>query len=64
MPGVRGSEMAFRLKKSHPTAKIILMSGYSDRVITVEELGPDALFLQKPFKLSTLAQKLRSVLDA
>jgi two-component system, cell cycle sensor histidine kinase and response regulator CckA len=64
MPGLRGSEMAYRLKKSHPTAKIILMSGYSDRVITIEGLGPDALFLQKPFKLSTLAQKLRSVLDA
>jgi len=64
MPGARGSEIAFRFKESNPTAKVILMSGYSDRIIQSEDLGPDALFLQKPFKLSTLAQKLRSVLDA
>jgi FixJ family two-component response regulator len=63
MPGIRGPEIALRFKKSHPTAKVIVMSGYSDPMIHADELGPDTLFLQKPFQVVTLAQKLRSVLD-
>ncbi|HWX53082.1 MAG TPA: response regulator [Verrucomicrobiae bacterium] len=64
MPGIHGSEIAVRLKQAHPNAKVILMSGYSDQAVQVEALGPDTLFLQKPFQLATLAQKVRSVLDA
>ena len=63
MPGLRGPEVAFRLRKSYPEARTIFMSGYSDRILQVEELGPDALFLQKPFDLATLAQKLRVVIE-
>jgi two-component system cell cycle sensor histidine kinase/response regulator CckA len=63
MPGLRGPEVVFRLKKSRPAARAIFMSGYADRLLQVEELGPDAVFLQKPFSLATLAQKLRTVID-
>jgi len=63
MPGLRGPEVAGRLKKSYPDAQTIFMSGYSDHMPEVEELGPDAQFLQKPFDLAILAQKLRTVLE-
>jgi hypothetical protein len=64
VPGIRGSEIALRFKQVHPTASVILMSGYSDRTIRPEEIGSDTSFLQKPFHLTTLAQKIRSLLDA
>jgi PAS domain S-box-containing protein len=63
MPGLRGSEVASYLQKSHPSARVILMSGHSDRTLNIGESGLDALFLQKPFKLSVLAQKLRAAID-
>jgi PAS domain S-box-containing protein len=63
MPGLRGPEVAFRLKKSYPEAGTIFMSGYADRLLQVEELGPNAVFLQKPFSLATLAQRLRTVIE-
>ncbi|HWZ43727.1 MAG TPA: response regulator, partial [Candidatus Saccharimonadales bacterium] len=64
MPGMHGSEVAIRLKQAHPRAKVILMSGYSNRAVQLEKIGADSLFLQKPFPLTTLAQKIRSLLDS
>jgi two-component system, cell cycle sensor histidine kinase and response regulator CckA len=63
MPGIRGPEIALRFKKSHPTAKVVVMSGYSDPTINANELTPDTVFLEKPFNVVTLAQQLRKVLD-
>jgi two-component system cell cycle sensor histidine kinase/response regulator CckA len=63
MPGIRGPEIALRFKKSHPTAKVVVMSGYPDPTINANELTPDTVFLEKPFNVVTLAQQLRKVLD-
>jgi two-component system, cell cycle sensor histidine kinase and response regulator CckA len=63
MPGIRGPEIALRFKKSHPTAGVIVMSGYSDPTIHANELAPHTVFLEKPFNVVTLAQQLRKVLD-
>jgi CheY-like chemotaxis protein len=63
IPGIRGPELAFQIRKLHPEAQTVFMSGYSERVLQVPELGPDALFLQKPFNVASLSDKLRAAVE-
>ncbi len=63
MPGISGRELADRVSAIRPDIKVLYMSGYTDRAIShhgILETG--AVFLQKPFTLSTLAAKLREIL--
>lgn len=65
MPQMSGTELAKRLTGVHPESKVLYMSGYTDDAIVrhgVLEAG--TFFLQKPFGPSTLAKKVREVLDA
>ena len=64
MPWVNGIEMAERILEVEPTAKIVLMSGYSDAVLPTP--GPNRVlpFIRKPFLSADLIQKIRSVLGA
>lgn len=62
MPGLRGPELAVRLKRKHPQLRVIYMSGYPEGTQDTREFGRGTIFLQKPFTLATLAQKLREVL--
>ncbi|WP_017302068.1 response regulator [Nodosilinea nodulosa] len=65
MPHLGGRELAAHLALSRPDCKVLFLSGYTaDAVIHhgVSEAG--TAFLQKPFTPSTLAQKVRQVLDA
>jgi PAS domain S-box-containing protein len=62
MPGLSGRELAERLARLCPTAKILFMSGHSDEAIEQHGvLGPR--FLRKPFDRETLAERVRAVLD-
>jgi len=64
MPGINGKELAKRLLKIRPELKILYVSGYTDNVIAhhgVLESG--ANFLQKPFTMNSLNQKVREILD-
>ena len=63
LPGVGGPEIVARIRKARPQLPVIFMSGYSDRASQVQELGPDALFLQKPFSVAALGQKISKALD-
>jgi two-component system, cell cycle sensor histidine kinase and response regulator CckA len=64
MPEMRGRELAERLKPSHPTMKVLFMSGYTDRgIVHHGELVQGTAFLQKPFTPDALARKVREVLD-
>ncbi|MFZ0613928.1 MAG: response regulator [Desulfobacterales bacterium] len=64
MPEMGGDEAFDRLVSIHPDIKVILASGYS-----VEGKAGDVLkrgcsgFIQKPFSLEELSQKMRDVLD-
>jgi two-component system cell cycle sensor histidine kinase/response regulator CckA len=60
MPGINGVELAGRIRESHPGIKVLFMSGYSEKAVV--RLPEDAAFLQKPFSLGELAEKVRSVL--
>lgn len=60
MPRLDGNELAERMAGTHPEAKVLFASGKTEHTV----VHPGAIFLQKPFTLSTLAHKVREVLDA
>ncbi len=63
MPGISGRELAERVSQIRPGIKIIYMSGYTDQAVVHHGiLRNDAVLLQKPFTLMTLAAKLREML--
>jgi two-component system cell cycle sensor histidine kinase/response regulator CckA len=63
MPGISGRELAERVSQIRPGIKIIYMSGYTDQAVVHHGiLRNDAVLLQKPFTLMTLAGKLREML--
>jgi PAS domain S-box-containing protein len=65
MPGVGGRDLARRLAVLHPETKVLFMSGYTDdAVVRHGVLEAEVAFLPKPFAPSTLAQKVREVLDS
>ncbi|MCF8118858.1 MAG: PAS domain S-box protein [Deltaproteobacteria bacterium] len=63
MPDMSGGETYDRLKKMNPHVKVLLSSGYSINGEATEILnrGCDG-FIQKPFKMEALSQKIRAVL--
>jgi hypothetical protein len=65
LPKANGREVARRVKTLRPGLKVLYMSGYTDSAIVqhgVLETG--VAFLQKPFALSALANKVREVLGS
>jgi CheY-like chemotaxis protein len=65
MPGMNGRELAERLRASHPDLKCLFMSGYTADVIAQHGvLDAGVAFLQKPFTLQSLAEKVCEVLEA
>jgi nitrogen-specific signal transduction histidine kinase len=59
MPGMNGKVLADLLRKSVPGIKIVYMSGYTDDIIgNTDDIGPDALFLQKPFTMRELVAQI------
>ena len=64
MPVMGGGEAFDRIKEINTNVKVLLSSGYSleGEAKEILERGCDA-FIQKPFKLEQLSQKLREMLD-
>ena len=63
MPGISGRELAQRALLVRPDIKVLYMSGYTDQAVVCHGiLETDAVLLQKPFTLATLAAKLREIL--
>lgn len=64
MPGMDGGETYDKLKKVNPDLKILLSSGYSihGQAAEILERGCDG-FIQKPFDMRNMSQKIREVLD-
>jgi two-component system cell cycle sensor histidine kinase/response regulator CckA len=64
MPMMGGKEMVDQLRTVRPDTKALFTSGYTEDVIGHHGvLRPGILFLQKPYLTSTLARKVREVLD-
>jgi CheY-like chemotaxis protein len=65
MPGMNGEIAYNHLKKINPEIKVILSSGYSldGMASQILEKGCNG-FIQKPFGIQELSQKIREVLSA
>ena len=65
MPAMSGGETFDRLKAISPDIRILLSSGYSlnGQAAKILERGCDG-FIQKPFNMSQLSQKIREILDS
>lgn len=65
LPGMRGPEMAARIRKQRPGIHTLYISGYMDDPDLVSGILPAGEgFLQKPFTLQALLQTVRLVLDS
>jgi two-component system cell cycle sensor histidine kinase/response regulator CckA len=64
LPQMGGKELADQLKIFRPGIKVLYTSGYTDYAIVHHGvLNSGTHFLQKPFSLKTLSQKVREALD-
>jgi len=65
LPGISGKEIAARAKSLRPDLPVLFMSGYAMSRLTERGLArPDMDLLEKPFTASSLAWRVRDVLDA
>ena len=65
MPDMGGGEVYDRIRKINPNVKVLLSSGYSrdGQANEILKRGCDG-FIQKPFTLKVLSEKLRELLAA
>jgi len=63
MPGKSGPAVAKAVSEGRPALHTIFISGYTDRNLGPELLGPNVAFFQKPFSLDELARKIHSMLN-
>jgi len=64
MPDMGGGETYDRMKDINPKVEVLLSSGYSINGQATEILDRGCNgFIQKPFKMKELSQKLRQILD-
>ncbi len=64
MPGMNGTELFDRIPARFPKVKALYMSGYTDDLIAHRGVLEKGLhFIQKPFSVKTIAEKVRAVLD-
>jgi two-component system cell cycle sensor histidine kinase/response regulator CckA len=63
MPGMGGIEAFHRILEAAPTQKILIATGFADRaaMMALEAEGASG-FLQKPYRLETLADRVRALL--
>ena len=65
MPSMNGRELYDQLKKKRPEMKVLFMSGYTGSIVNGQDnLDGSINFLQKPFTLQVLSQKIREALKS
>lgn len=65
MPLMNGKQLFNQLAMSRPTMKVLFMSGYTDNMLAPYGILDDNIhFLQKPFSVKVLTQKVRETLDS
>jgi DNA-binding NtrC family response regulator len=65
LPEMNGKALKERVAELHPHIGVLFMSGYATSAIIHRGiLEKDVHFIQKPFSVNSLANKVREVLDA
>lgn len=64
MPGMSGHELAAKFERSWPQSRVLLMSGYVERLPQWGSSAYGNAYLAKPFSTQTLLKKVRELLDA
>jgi len=60
-----GRELVDRLHEQDPALKVLFVSGYTDdNAVYARDLPPGTGFLQKPFTLGSLLEKVKEILSA
>jgi len=62
MPGMNGVQLYTRIVEQHPEIKVLYMSGYTDNVVITTDRALN--FLQKPFSMKGLLEKVQAQLAA
>ena len=60
MPGMRGTELAARLRQRQPGLRVVFATGYSDQPV-LQELRPGDELLDKPFSMAELVDTITRV---
>ena len=64
MPDMNGKELSKKIQEIFPKVSVIFTSGYSNsHIVNAGELIKDINFLQKPYSVHALLNKVREVLD-
>src|SRR5262249_59287446 len=65
MPGISGPQLAATLSEEYPRLRVIFMSGYAEHASLRDAvLQEGRLFLQKPFRLLSVLNKVHEALDS
>ena len=65
MPEMNGKELYERLNSLRPGLKVLFMSGYTGNVLAHRQVLEGGMnFIQKPFTIQGLADKVRAILDS
>ncbi len=63
MPGMNGMELREKIREVNPGMRVLFMSGYTANVIVKHGiLKPGVFFIQKPFTVGELSQRIEEVL--
>jgi PAS domain S-box-containing protein len=64
MPEMGGRELVEQLRARQPSLKVLYMSGYTERAVTVDGVMPPGTgFMEKPFTVEQLTRRTREILD-
>ena len=65
MPEMNGKELAQAVREKIPSIKIIYMSGYQDRIVSLDEVdkNPSMAFIAKPVVTNDLTKIIRKLLS-
>jgi CheY-like chemotaxis protein len=64
MPEMNGRDLAGQISRLYPDIRVLFMSGYTADVIAHQGILDDKVaFIQKPFSMAEMTEKVREVLD-
>jgi DNA-binding NtrC family response regulator len=63
LPRENGQELARELRRHNPVLRVLLITGYAERMVKMENECEFGRWLAKPFSARTLLRRVREVLD-